>query len=195
MRGLVRHGSYIIGKKSEPILNYKECLTQAMALLAQDKRTIFLGQSVLYSGNAVYGTMQNVPKGKIIEFPVAEEMQMGVSIGLSLMGYIPISIFPRFDFLLLAFNQLVNHLDKCEEMTNGEFNPKVIVRTVVGSKDPLYPGVQHCQDYTAAMRTILQNVNVVKLCGSKDIIPEYRKALRSDKSTLIIEMADMYGMG
>ena len=40
---------------------------------------------------------------------------MGMSIGLALNGYIPITCFPRFDFLILAFNQLVNHLDKIKK--------------------------------------------------------------------------------
>ena len=121
-------------------MNYKECLTEAMTLLAQDERTIFLGQSVAYPGSALFLTLEGVPCHKKIELPVAEEMQMGMSIGLSLMGYIPISIYPRFDFLLLATSQLANHLDKCAEMTHEEFKPKVIIRTCVGSTSPLILG-------------------------------------------------------
>ena len=37
-------------------------------------------------------------------------------------GKIPVSIFPRWNFLLLAINQLVNHLDKLNEMTNNKYN-------------------------------------------------------------------------
>ena len=41
--------------------------------------------------------------------PVAEEMQMGISVGLAIDGFVPISIFPRWNFLLLGMNQLINH--------------------------------------------------------------------------------------
>ena len=49
---------------------------------------------------------------------------MGIAIGLSMSGYIPICIFPRFNFLLSAINQIVNHLDKIKDYSDGEFNPK-----------------------------------------------------------------------
>ena len=40
-------------------------------------------------------------------------------------------------------NQLVNHLDKIEIISKGNFKPKVIVRVLVGSKKPLDAGLQH----------------------------------------------------
>lgn len=172
---------------------YKDELTKAMTLLGEDPRTIFLGQTVEYSGSAMYDTLASVPMDKRIEMPVAEEMQMGMSIGLSLQGYIPVSIYPRFDFLLLAMNQLVNHLDKIEEMSHGEFMPKVIIRTAVGSQEPLFPGIQHCQDYTRGFGELLDNVVVVKLNSSLDIIDWYLTALGSKESYLLVEVADYYG--
>ena len=174
--------------------SYKDSLTEAMTLLAKDKRTIFLGQSVAYSGNAVYHTLKDVPLRKRIEMPVMEDSQLGISIGLSLQGYIPISIFPRMDFLMCAMNQLVNHLDKCEEMTNGEFKPKVIIRTVVGSTKPLYPGVQHCQDYTKGLVHILKNIEILELTDARAIVPAYKWALDSARSTILVERGDLYGV-
>lgn len=173
-------------------MNYRDEVVKAMDLLAREEKTIFLGQSIAYPGHVMYGTLENVPMSKRIELPVFEEVQMGMSIGLSLEGYIPISIFPRIDFLIIATNQLVNHLDKIEEMSHGQFKPKVIIRTMVGSIKPLYPGPQHCQDHTEALRCLLTNVDVVKLTESKDVVPAYRRALKSEKSSVLIEMADLY---
>ena len=169
--------------------SYVNYLNDAMRLLAQDKRTIFIGQTVLYPGSAMHKTLCGMPKERCIELPVFEDTQMGISIGLSLMGYIPISVYPRFDFLLCAMNQLVNHLDKCAEMTHGEFAPKVIIRTAVGSKTPLYPGVQHCQDYTEACKILLKIVRVVVLEQVADILPAYEKTRGDAHSYLIIEKA------
>src|SRR3989344_2336783 len=165
---------------------YKDELTKAMELLSENEKTIFLGQSVACSGNAIYKTLEKVPVTKRIELPIIEDTQMGMSIGLSFEGFIPISIFPRMDFLILATNQLVNHLDKIKEMSNNHFNPKVIIRTSIGATRPLYPGVQHCSDYTEALKLILKNVKVIKLENSRDIMPEYKKALESNSPTLLI---------
>lgn len=176
-------------------LKYKEELTLASEYLAKDPRTIFLGQSVAYPGNSIYKTIENIPLEKRIELPVFEEMQMGMSIGLALTGFVPISIFPRFNFLLLAMNQLVNHLDKLPIITRGVVRPKVIIRVAIGSERPLFPGVQHSGDYTDAVKAIgLKNIEIIRLDEPEQIFPAYKKALeRTDgKSTFLIEYGDYY---
>jgi pyruvate/2-oxoglutarate/acetoin dehydrogenase E1 component len=125
---------------------------------------------------------------------VFEEVQMGLSIGLAMEGYVPVTCYPRFDFLLLAVNQLVNHLDKMEEMTRGSFKPRVIIRTSIGAKVPLNGGLQHTQDHTEAFRKLLDNVDVILLDDKNKIAETYEKALNRDdsKSTLIIEIGESY---
>ena len=165
-----------------------------MNFLSNYSNTIFIGQSVIYSGNAIFNTLNEIPKSKKIETPVFEDVQMGISIGLAMVGFVPITCYPRFDFLILAMNQLVNHLDKIRFMSSGDFKPKVIIRTSIGSKKPLDGGVQHTQDYTKFFKNILTEVEVVMLNDSKKIFYEYKKSyLRKDlKSTLIIEQGDYY---
>src|SRR3989338_3404119 len=166
---------------------YKEELLKAMNLLAKDPRTIFIGQNLIYGGTSMFWTLQEIPKEKRIELPVLEEVQMGMSLGMALEGLVPISVYPRMDFLICATNQLVNHLDKAAEMSDGQFKPVVIIRTAVGSTNPLMPGPQHCQDHTDALRLMCKNINVVKLEKAEQIVPEYQKALNSDKPTILIE--------
>ena len=178
------------------ILTYVEEIAKAMEMLANDKRSMFLGQNVAYSGSIMSASLEKIPANKKIELPLIEDAQMGISIGLSLEGYIPISIYPRIDFLILAINQIVNHLDKIAEMSSGRFKPKVIIRTALGSTKPLYPGLQHCSDYTEGLKALVKNVEIVKLTKSDQIVPAYKKALEnaieSNKSTILIEIADKY---
>jgi pyruvate/2-oxoglutarate/acetoin dehydrogenase E1 component len=173
-------------------MTYEQELRKAMEILGNDERVLFLGQSVAYKGTAIFKTLDLVPAHKKIELPIMEDTQMGMCIGLSLEGYIPVSIFPRMDFLICATNQLVNHLDKIVEISDGKFAPKVIVRTAVGSVIPLYPGAQHCSDYTAGLEKMLQNVEVVRLEESSQIVPAYKRALEIPGSSLLIEISDNY---
>ncbi len=173
-------------------MSYFKEVTNAMAWLGKQKNTIFLGQSVAYPGNALYRTLADVPMSKRIEMPVFEDTQMGISIGLALGGNLPISIFPRMDFLICAMNQLVNHLDKLEEFTHGEYSAKIIIRTCVGSKIPLDPGVQHSGDYTWSLKMLLNNIDVVKLTEPKQVLPAYKKAYENEKSTVVVEMGELY---
>jgi len=175
-------------------MKYVEHLVKSMEFLAEDPRTVFIGQSVAYSGNSIYNTLKTISNDRKIETPVFEETQMGLSIGLAMQGFVPVTCYPRFDFLLLAINQLVNHLDKMEEMTLGAYKPRVIIRTAVGATVPLNGGVQHTQDHTEAFRNLLTNVDVVYLDDKQQIFPAFKKALEREdsKSTLIVEVGEFY---
>lgn len=175
-------------------MKYFEELSRAMEMIAQDERSFFIGQAVACPGTAMTTTLKNVPREKLLELPVAEEMQMGMSIGLALAGHIPVSIFPRWNFLLVGTNQLVNHLDKLSIMSNGGYQPKVIIRTGIGSVRPMHPQFQHVGDYTEAFRLMCPNVEIIRLEEPEDIFPAYKKALEREdgKSTILVEYGDYY---
>ncbi len=174
-------------------MTYFDELCKAMTWLGEKPDIVFLGQSVLYPGNAIYKTLQGVPKEKIIELPVMEDAQLGMAIGMSLMGKVPICIFPRMDFLMCAMNQLVNHLDKIRRISEGQFCPRVIIRTCVGATKPLYPGLQHCGDYTG-ITSLLSEVIVCNIKQPSDIMFFYKWAYEMQGSSLLIERGDSYGL-
>lgn len=165
-----------------------------MLFLADDPRTIFIGQSVTYPGNAIYSSLKDIPDAKKMELPVFEETQMGMSIGLALEGLVPVTIFPRFNFLIIALNQLVNHLDKIPQISQRKLKPRVIIKTMVGSIRPLHPGFQHCSNFTEALRHFVENVEIEDLTEPEMIFPAYKRALtRNDGCpTLLVEYGDFY---
>lgn len=169
-------------------------LKRSMAYLAAQNESVFLGQAVAVPGTAMRETLVDIPDEKLIELPVEEDLQMGLSIGFALRGRVPISIFPRWNFLLLATNQVVNHLDKLGELTGYPNPPKVIVRTGIGSQKPMYPGPQHTGDFTEVFQLMCKNINVVRLDKAEDIFEQYKLAfLRSDGvSTLLVEWSDKF---
>jgi len=173
---------------------YQEALSTAMTILAEDPRCIFIGQAVSYPGTGMTTTLTGIDPGKLLEVPVDEDLQMGMSTGLALAGFKPVSIFPRWNFLLLATNQIVNHLDKLKELTNLETPPSVVIRTGIGSISPLDPGPQHKGDFTEAFKMMCPNVDIVRLDEASQIVPAYEKAFfRSDGvSSLIVEWSDKY---
>jgi len=163
---------------------FSQAVNQAMRKLAEDERTIFVGQSVAYDGAAIHASLDGVPMDKRLEMPVIEDFQVGFCIGLALQGKIPICIFPRIDFMLLAANQIVNHLDKLPVFG---WDAKVIVRTTVGQKYPLDAGPQHTQDHTEAFRLMLRTTHVEQVRRADDVGRAYDAAMASKRSTLIVE--------
>ena len=166
-------------------MKYFDELKRSMEYLAQNNNSIFIGQAVEVPGTAMTNTLKDIDKKKLLELPVAEEMQMGITLGLAINGNIPISIFPRWNFLLYAINQLVNHLDKVNVMSNNGFKAKAIIRTGIGSQRPLHPQHQHIGDFTESIRKMCTSIDVIKLNEPEDIFSSYEKALNRDdgKST------------
>jgi pyruvate/2-oxoglutarate/acetoin dehydrogenase E1 component len=175
-------------------MKYFDELKRAMNFLAADPRTLFIGQAVAVAGTAMSNTLVDVDPARRIELPVAEEMQMGMTTGLALAGIVPVSIFPRWNFLLCAMSQLVNHLDKVEAMSGGGFRAKAIVRTSVGAERPLHPQCQHVGDFTEAVRSMCRTIEVIRLDEPADVFPAYVRALLRDdgRSTLLVEWGDFY---
>jgi len=155
-----------------------------MRRLAELPETIFVGQSVAYDGAAIHASLDGVPMEKRLEMPVAEEFQMGYCTGLSLVGKLPVCIYPRMDFMLLCMNQLVNHLDKL--MLYG-WKPKVIIRTTVGKKKPLDAGPQHTQNYTEAFHKMLHTIQVREVRVPQEVAFAYQFAISAERSTIIVE--------
>lgn len=168
---------------------YQENLKKVMNILAKEGY-IFIGQTIIWGGSPMYNSLIDVSKEQKIEFPVAENTQLGVSQGMSLEGIKVCSIFPRIDFLISAMDSLINHVDKVSEMSKREFNTGIIIRTQLGNTKPLYPGCQHCGDYTQGLKKMLKNITISRPKTPEDVILVYKLALheaKRGKSTLIIE--------
>jgi len=175
-------------------MKYFDELKRSMEYLAKDPKVLFIGQAVACAGTAMSNTLKDVPEEMKVELPVDEEMQMGMTNGLALQGHLPVSIFPRWNFLVCATNQLVNHLDKFPLMSNNGYFPKAIIRTGIGSERPLHPQHQHIGDFTDAFRLLCPHMDIIRLEEPEDIFPAYEKAAkRTDgKSTLLVEYGDYY---
>src|SRR6266576_4324503 len=172
-------------------MTYFDNLCAAMSLLADQPNSIFIGQAVEYEGTAMYNSLKHLPSEKRLELPVFEDCQMGMATGLSLTGYLPVCIYPRIKFLLLATNQLVLHLDKLPIYGNG-FKPKVIIRTAIATPTPLDPGPQHLGDFTYVLEEALETIHVSQMFFTDEILPSYQKAIEREGSTLLIEYMELY---
>ena len=171
---------------------YNAELKRTMTWLSEQPRTIFLGQSVEYAGTGCYDSLTDIESGRKMEFPVAENFQIGVSIGLALNGFVPVSVIPRWNFLLCATDQIVNHLDKLSALSNGRCHPKVIIRVAVGSERPIDPQAQHRGNFAAAFRLMCDTVDVIEADTVESIRLAYEMAYnRTDgRSTIVVEFPD-----
>tara|TARA_R110000868_G_scaffold22559_3_gene92524 strand:- start:7741 stop:8277 length:537 start_codon:yes stop_codon:yes gene_type:complete len=173
-------------------MRYYEELQKAMSLLANHPKTLFIGQAVEYEGTGLYDSMKHLPAHKKLELPVAEYLQSGIANGMAIQGMIPVSTYPRWNFLLMGADQIVNHLDKFVDMSSGQCAPKVIIRVAVGSERPVDPQCQHKGNFAEAFDHMTKNIDIQILNEPEDIVPAYEYALSREDgvSTILVEYAD-----
>ncbi len=170
-------------------MKYKDALIQSMNKLAEDPKTLFLGYGVKY-GKAL-NTLKDVNLEQIIETPLAENLMMSMAIGLSIEGYKPIVYFERFNFILIALDSIVNHLDMFREISDNQYRPKVIIRVTVGRKlTPFFTGPTHTSDFTEALKKLVK-FPVLNPKTPTEVIDAYRFASQYENSVMIIEDADI----
>ena len=163
-----------------------------MEYLSTDNRVLFMGQAVAYAGTGMSNTLKDIPKDKLLELPVAEEMQMGMSLGMAMAGKFVITFYPRWDFLICATNQLVNHVDKIGLMSQGKWNPNMIIRLGKGSDKPLDPGHQHRGNYLEEFKTLCPHIRFHNLKGWENIEETYKNAYTNGGVNVIVEYPERY---
>lgn len=181
-------------QKDRILMKYFDEVKRTMEWAAKQPNVVFMGQAVGVPGTFMYNTLKDTPEETRIELPVSESFQMQMTVGAAFAGLLPISVYPRLNFLMLALGDLSNIVDKMEEIYKKKY-PKVIIRSAVGPDSPVHPGAQHIGDFTEAFQKIFKNIEVVRLDNPEDVFPTYQKALdpANPKSYLIIEVGNYYG--
>ncbi len=175
-------------------MKYFDELKRTMEWIAEQPKTIFVGQTVAGPGTFMYQTLRDVSPEKTLEMPINESFQMQFTIGLALEGYVPVSVYPRQNFLLLATSDMVNMLDKIPALTAGQVSPRILIRVAAGPYKPVHPGHQHVGNFIEGFRKMFSWIDVVELHEPQEIFPAYQHALeRVDrKATLLIEHGNSY---
>ncbi len=169
---------------------YKDALSNSMKVLGEKDDVIFIGQQIVYAGNPMSTTLGDVPKEKMVELPVMEETQMGMSLGIAMTGKTVVTFYPRWDFIICAANQLINHIDKYELMTGKKAN--ILIRLGKGSDKPLDPGHQHKGNYLEEFKSMCKNINFHDLKNWEDIENAYKVAYENGGVHCLVEYPELY---
>lgn len=169
-------------------LSYKAAINAAMLELAEHN-AIFIGYNVL-KGDAM-GTLAGVPDNQKLETPVAENLMAGLAIGMSFEGFLPVLFYERHDFMLVAADAIVNHIDKIERISHGQFKCPVIIRAVVADAGPFYSGPTHSQDFTDAFRAIV-SFPITDYSTPAYAMSAFRNARLSGRPAMIVERKSNY---
>lgn len=78
------------------------------------------------------GLLEKFGRKRIFDFPTSENAMTGYSIGLAINGIPSITVHQRFEFFLLAMDQLVNNAAKWYFMFGSQISVPIVIRLIVG---------------------------------------------------------------
>ncbi|MEM1941068.1 MAG: alpha-ketoacid dehydrogenase subunit beta, partial [Candidatus Caldarchaeum sp.] len=114
-------------------LTYVEALNEALREeMRRDDSVIVFGEEVAAAGG-VYKVTKDLLKEfgpkRVLDTPISEIAIVGAAIGAALNGLRPVAEIMFFDFVGIAFDQLVTHASKMRFMSGGQVKLPLVIRT------------------------------------------------------------------
>ena len=129
------------------LLSYSLAINEAFhQTMAQDASVMLIGQGVKspwYVGNTAQGLIDRFGEARVIDTPVSENAMTGAAVGAALAGMRPVVVHPRMDFMLYAFDPIINEAANWFYMNGGRLPVPVVFWGVVNRAGE--QGAQHSQ--------------------------------------------------
>jgi len=153
----------------------------------QDPSVFVFGLGAADPG-AVFGTTAGLVgrygSDRVFDGPTSENAMTGVAVGAALGGLRPVTSHQRFDFFLLAMDQLVNAAAKWHYMFGGKTSVPLVIRVVVGRG--WGQGPTHSQNLQSWLAHI-PGLRVIVPTFPKDAYGLLRAAIRDPNPVVLIE--------
>ncbi len=160
-------------------------------ILASDKRYILIGEDIGLMGGA-FGASRSLQEKfdeQVLETPICENTIIGLAIGMAMNGLRPIVEIMFMDFIMLAMDQIINHLTKMYYMYGNQFTLPVVIRTAFGAKGGY--GASHSQ----ALESLFIGIPGLQVVVPSDSVTArglLLSAAESDNPILFLEHKTLY---
>ena len=128
-------------------LSYSLAINEAFHQTMEADPSVFLmGQgtkSPWYVGNTAQGLLERFGEARVIDTPISENAMTGAAVGAALAGMKPIVVHPRMDFMLYAFDPIVNEAANWYYMNGGKLSAPVVIWGIINRGGE--QGAQHSQ--------------------------------------------------
>ena len=116
-------------------LSYSLAINEALHLMMGDDKGVFLiGQGVespWYVGNTAQGLLERFGPERVIDTPISENAITGSAVGAALAGMRPVVVHPRMDFMLYAFDPIINEAANWYYMNGGRLSVPVVIWGII----------------------------------------------------------------
>ena len=180
---------------SNKILSYSNSIGETIKNNMKKNKKIFVaGLEVDYSSK-VFGSVdipyKSFPK-RFLQTPAMENGLCAILTGAAISGLKPIFVNNRCDFLLLAFDTIVNVIDKWNYMFNGNSGKCPIVITAVIGRG-WGQGATHSQSFHNFFSR-LSGIDVFLPTFPSDVKNIYNYSLKSNRPSIILQHRTLFSL-
>ena len=154
----------------------------------------FIGQglwSPWYVGNTMTDLDKKFGASRVIDTPVSESAVTGLAVGAAVCGRRPVVVHPRMDFMLYAFDSIVNQAAKWRHMTAGKSFCPMTVRSIINRGGE--QGAQHSQALQAMLAHV-PGLRVVMPSTVQDAYSLFIASVQSDDPVIFIDDRWLYDL-
>lgn len=142
-------------------LKYSLAINEALhQMMTGDESVFVIGQGVKspwYVGQTANGLLERFGPDRVIDTPVSENAVTGAAVGAALAGMRSIVVHPRMDFMLYAFDPIINEAANWYYMNGGKLSVPVVILGIINRGGE--QGAQHSQ----AFHTIFGHIPGLKV--------------------------------
>lgn len=116
-------------------IEFFEAINEATVQAMERNQNIFVYGEGVDDPLGIFGTTKGLAdqfgKERVFDVPLSENALTGIGVGAALGGFHPLLVHARNDFMLLAMDQIVNHMASWPFIFEGEVIPFTI-RSIIG---------------------------------------------------------------
>ncbi len=133
-----------------------EAITQALNYeLEHDKDVFVFGQDVGANGGvfrATEGLQKRFGKDRVRDTPLAENMIIGLAVGMAAQGMKPVAEIQFMDFICAGIDQILSHGSRLRNRTRGRLTCPMVIRTPSGG------GIRAPEHHSDSMEAIFSTI-------------------------------------
>jgi acetoin:2,6-dichlorophenolindophenol oxidoreductase subunit beta len=142
-------------------ISYSDTINKTLEyLLSTDNSVIVIGQGVKspwYVGSTCNGLIDKFGVERIIDTPISENGITGASVGAAIVGMKPIVVHPRMDFMLYAFDPIINQAANWHYMSGGKSNASVVFWGIINR------GGEQAAQHSQALYSVFAHIPGLKV--------------------------------
>ena len=180
---------------AERMLSFSLAINEAIhQAMAEDPNVILLGQGVKspwYVGNTAKDLLERYGALRVMDTPVSENAVTGAAVGAAIAGARAIVVHPRVDFMLYAFDPIINQAANWHFMSGGSVPVPVVFWGIVNR------GGEQAAQHSQALHSLFAHIPGLKVVAPST--PEDAKglmlaAIADDNPVVFIDDRWLYGL-